>query len=239
MVGSIWRDPEDKVLLAELGGCVCGFGAEREDGATLDVERDGVEAYVGEVDVLAVSLDALAGPVVVEDILGKVDGDGGRVFFEDGGDEDAVTVEELVLDAEGFGVGGVVEEEGVQAGQAGGGLAVEGSVEVVQEPVPDCDGVLGCGPGKRPAVVLLADGSVTGVVPHEWVEGTESGPAGAESLGRVSGETANIRTNHGNLEDGVEVQDASNREAVLSPLGDVVTKPLSEVGAEARELFKN
>lgn len=116
---------------------------------------------------------------------------------------------------------------------------MEGRVEVVQEPVPDCDGVLGCSPGERPAVVFLADGSVTGVVPHEWVESTESGPAGAESLGRVSGETANIGTDHGDLEDGVEVQNAGNREAVLSPLGDVVTKPLSEVGTKTRELFKN
>lgn len=116
MVGSVWCDPEDKILLAELGGCVCGFSAQREDGSAFDVERDGVKAYVGEVDVFAVSLDALASPVVVEDVLGEVDRDGGGVFFKDGRDEDAVAVEELVLDTEGFGVGGVMEEEGVQAG---------------------------------------------------------------------------------------------------------------------------
>lgn len=115
---------------------------------------------------------------------------------------------------------------------------MESSVEIIQQPVPDCDCVLGCSHGQRPAVVFLANRSVSSVVPHEWIESTKSCPSRAQGFCRVSRETADIGTNHGNLENGVEVEDAGNREAVLRPLRNVVAEPLSKVRTKANELFK-
>jgi len=157
LVRSVRRDPQHKVLLPQLGSRVCGFSAQRQDGSAADVEGDGVETDVGQVDHASVSLDALAGPVVVEDFVGEVDGYGGGVLFQHGRDEDGVAVEELVFDCEGVGVGGVVEPQGVQAGLSGGGLAVEGSVKVVEQPVAYGNSILGCCGGQGPAVVLLID----------------------------------------------------------------------------------
>ena len=164
LIRRIGRDPQYEILLPELRGCVCRFGAERQDGSAADVQGNGVDTDVCEVDHGAVTLDALAGPVVVEDFIGQVDGHGGRVFFQYRRDENGVAVEELVLDGEGVGVRGVVEPQGVQTGYTRGGLAVERSVE-----------------------------------------GTKCCPTCTEGFRGVTGKTANIGADHGNLVDGVEV----------------------------------
>lgn len=217
LVSSIRCNPQDEVLLAQLCCRVCGFGAERQNRSTADVQRDSIETDVREVDHGSGSLDALAGPVVVEDFVGQVDGHGCRVFFQHGRNEDSVAVEELVLDGEGVGVGGVVEPQWVQTGYSSGGLAVEGSVEIVKQSVAYCNSILSRRRGQWPAVVFLVNRCVSSVVPHEGVESTKCCPTRAESLGGVACETANIGSDHGDLVDGVEVQDASDGEAILRP----------------------
>lgn len=66
-----------------------------------------------EGDVFTLAADGLAGAPFVEDVVGEVEGDACAVFFCDGGNEDAVSVEELEVDGVGVGVVGVVEEQGV------------------------------------------------------------------------------------------------------------------------------
>lgn len=67
------------------------------------------------------------------------------------------------------------------------------------------------------------------MVPHEWVEGSQSGPSSAKSLGRVAGESTNVRSDHGNLVDGCEVENTSDAETILLPGADIVTEPLAYI----------
>jgi len=73
------------------------------------------------------------------------------------------------------------------------------------------------------------------VVAHEGVEGGEHAPASAERLGGVARETADVGSDHGDLVDGGEVQDARDTEAVLLPGAHVVSEPLADVLAETDE----
>jgi hypothetical protein len=103
-------DDEDKVLLAQFSGCVGRVLAEGQDTAATDVSCD-----FGKVDVVtgkpvASSADGLVGEVVVEDVIGEVEGDACTVVIYHRTDQDTVTPEELMLDGERGGVFGVDEE---------------------------------------------------------------------------------------------------------------------------------
>ena len=133
------------------------------------MQRDSGERNVREVDRFPGADDALVGEEVVESVFGQVDGDVCAVFLGDGADEEGVAEEELEVDGEGVGVGGVLEEEGGEEGNTGFGLAVEVRVDVVEEAVAGVDGVLaGFGDGG-PVVEFLGDGIVAGVVSGKGV----------------------------------------------------------------------
>jgi len=134
---AVRRNPQHEILLAQLGGRVRRLCAQGEDGAAADVQRDAVERHIREVYPLALPFNLLERPPVVPHPLWQVDANGCAVLLQHGGDEDVVAVEELVLDGEGVLVLGVEEEERVEQGQARGGLAVEGGVDVVEQAVAD------------------------------------------------------------------------------------------------------
>lgn len=174
---------ELKVVLAELGGGVCGLDAGGEDDARADEQGDVGDGLVGEGMGLA-AVDDLVGVPVVEVVFRQVNIDGVGVFLEDGGDEKTGSVEELEVLGERVGVGGVVVEDG---GEGGGAVlvgAVHGGVHVVEEAVADLNGLLGGFGDGGPAVEFLSWGAVLVVVAVEGVEGAEGGPARAELLGR-------------------------------------------------------
>lgn len=141
-----------------------------------------------------------------------------------------------MLDAEGVLVRGIVVEEGVECWETGGGLAVEGSVEVVKKPVANGNGVAGCCGCQRPAVVFLGDRCIAGVVSHEWVERSQSSPACAECFRSVTCKATDIRTYHGNLENGGKVEDPGDTKAVLFPRADIITKPFSNIASKSDKL---
>lgn len=74
------------------------------------------------------------------------------------------------------------------------------------------------------------------MIAHEGVEGAEGGPARTEGFGGVASETTDIGANHGNLENGGEIQNTGDAEAVLLPGADVVAEPLAYVLAETDKL---
>jgi hypothetical protein len=100
-------------LGADFSGGEGAFGAEGDDGAAADVQRDFGEIDVIEGDLGAFAFDDLPGVEGVEAGVGEVDGDAGAVLFGDGRDEDVGAVEELQGVAKDVGVVGVGEEERV------------------------------------------------------------------------------------------------------------------------------
>lgn len=174
-------------------------------------------ADIGEGDVCALAVESGAGVPVVEDVLGKIGVDRRGVFGGHGADEEGIAVEELQVCREGVFVLGVEVEEGLEEGLAGLRLAVEGCVDVVEELVADCDGLL-CGLGDAvPVVVLLWDAADFVVVAGEGVEGAEGGPAGTELFCRVEAEAADVGSYHGDLEHRGKGEDLGNGVAVLVP----------------------
>ena len=66
-------------------------------------------------------------------------------------------------------------------------------------------------------------------VSHEWVEGSKGRPSRAESFGRVSTETTDVRPNHGHLVYAGETEDAGDGVPVMFPQTEVVPQPLADV----------
>ena len=237
---SINRNPQLEVLLPQLRRRVRRLCAQRNDRPTTDMQRNRGESNVRKVDGCALADDPLVGEEVVEDILRKIDRDVRAVLLGNGANEEGVSEEKLEVDRESVGVGGVLEEERGEERHAGLGLAVEVRVDVVEEAVARVDGVLaGFGDGG-PVVKFLGDGVVAGVVPGEmldgWVgywggaylpvervEGAQPGPAGAECLGGVVTEAADVSTDHGDLEDGGELKDTADGVSVVVPCRQVVS----------------
>lgn len=227
-------DDELEIVLAERGGGHGALDALGDDGAAAVVEGDIGGAQVLDEDALALSLDLGVGVEVVEDVLREVGGDGGGVLLDDGADEDAGAEEVLGLDAEGVGVVGVEVEERADERGAVKGLAVECGVDVVEQAITDVDCLAGSLGDAVPAVELLWDlGDVAVVVAVEGSKGAEHGPAGAELLVGVVGETAHVGADHGDLVDGGEGEHASDGDAVSEPRADVVTEPLADLGSGA------
>lgn len=131
-----------KVLLAELGGGVGGLDAQGQDDTAADEERDGRDVDVADEVVGGAAVDARVGVPVVEDVVGEVDADAGRSLLRDGGDDDAGAEEVLQLEGPGGRVARVVEEHGAHGRRAVGVLAVQGSVDVVQQAVANVNGLL-------------------------------------------------------------------------------------------------
>lgn len=181
------------------------------------------------------AVDDLVGVPVVEVVLGQVDVDGVGVFFEDGGDEETGSVEELEVLGEGVGVGGVVVEDGGEGGCAVLVGAVHGRVHVVEEAVADLNGLLGGFGDGGPAVEFLPGGAVLVVVAVEGVEGAEGRPAGAQLLGGGAGEAAHVGADHVELEEGREGEHATDGFAVFLPRGHVVAEPVADFGAGSQE----
>ena len=121
------------------------------------MQWDGVEANVSDVDPRSCALDLLQCPPVVEGAVGQVDADGCAVLLKHRRDKDVVAVEELVLDDEGVLVLWVVEKQRIKERQTSLSLAVECSVDVVEQAVANIDGIAGCCASKRPAVKFLGD----------------------------------------------------------------------------------
>ena len=124
-----------KVILAQ-GGCRHSTGGpKREDRSSTDVDR-----YLGEVDIIkgdimALTFDLVISLEVVEGLLRKVCSDGSRVLLGDGRNKDGITEEELEIDAVCSLVLGEHMPEGVQNRRTVEVGLVEGSREVIQEPV--------------------------------------------------------------------------------------------------------
>jgi hypothetical protein len=225
-------DDELEIVLAERGGGHSALDTLGDDGAAAVVEGDIGGAQVLDEDALALALDLGVGVEVVEDVLGEVGGDGGGVLLDDGADEDAGAEEVLRLDAEGVGVVGVQVEERADEWGAVEGLVVESGVDVIEQAVTDVDRLAGGLGNAVPAVELLGDlGDVAVVVAVEGGEGAEHGPAGAELLGGVVGEAADVGADHGDLVDGGEGEHAADADAVSEPRADVVTEPLADLAA--------
>lgn len=113
---------------------------------------------------------------------------------------------------------------------------MEGGVDVIKQAVTDVDGLAGGHSNALPAIELLWDvGGQPVVVAVEGLEGTEHGPASAEGLGGVVAKTADVGADHGDLEDGGEVEHTSDSDAVAIPRADVVTEPFSDLAASAGE----
>lgn len=247
------RDDELKVLLAKLGGGHGRLGPERNNDATTKVERDISQALVLDGGGLALAVNDVKSVPVIEDIVGKVDINTGRVLLSDGSDEETGTVEVLVLEAKGVGVLGIKVEHGVDHGGTIQGLLVLGSVDVIEQAVADIDGLAGGLSHTLPAVELLADdGKVLVVVAVKGSKGTEHGPASAERLGRVSTEATNISAHHRDLVDRSKGHHCVDALAIVLPVGNVVTEPFAnrvagaskggasdDEGAEARTAGKH
>lgn len=131
-----------KVLLAELSGGVGGLDAQGQDGTAADEERDGRDVDVADDMVGGTTVNARVSVPVVEDVIREIDADAGAPLLRDGGDDDAGAEEVLQLEGEGGRVVGVVEEHGAHGRRAVGVLAVQGSVDVVQQTVANVNGLL-------------------------------------------------------------------------------------------------
>lgn len=131
-----------KVLLAKLGSGVGGLDAQGQDGTAADEERDGRDVDVADEVVGGTTIDARVSVPVVEDVIREIDADAGRSLLRDGGDDDAGAEEVLQLEGEGGRIVRVVEEHGAHSRRAVGVLAVQGSVDVVQQAVANVNGLL-------------------------------------------------------------------------------------------------
>jgi hypothetical protein len=124
---------------------------------------------------------------------------------------------------------------------------VESGVDVVKKAVADVVGVASGLCDGLPDVELLGNGCVSVVVTREWVESwrdglatrttrkpmaqsltSKSGPTGAESLSGVSTKAANIRANHGHLEERGKIEHLLDLPPVLLPCAQVVTRKSNE-----------
>lgn len=140
--GGVEGDLKLKVLLAELSGGVGGLDAQGQDGTAADEERDGRNVDVADEVVGGTAVDACVGVPVVEDVVGEVDADAGRPLLRDGGDDDAGAEKVLQLEGKGGRVVRVVEEHGAHGRRAVSVLAVQSSVDVVQQAVANVNGLL-------------------------------------------------------------------------------------------------
>lgn len=223
------RDEKLKVLLAELGGGVCGLDAEGENHTAANEERDGRGVDAGDEVVCSAAGNLGVGVPVVEDVVGEIDADAGGALRSDGGDNQAWAEEVLELQGPGGRVVGVLEEHRGDCWLAIGGVAVHGSIDVVEQAVTDVNGLAGAAGHGRPAVKLLANVAQVVVVAVECAESAEGGPSSAELFVCVAAEATDIRTDHAELEEGGECQHGADGDGVVAPLRLVVSEPVADL----------
>jgi hypothetical protein len=199
------------------------------------MQRNTIKTDVRQIHPASIPLDAFEGPEIVKRGIWQIDANSRAILLQHRGDEDIVAEEELVLDSKSVAIGGVVVKQGIEDGHPGHRLPVESRVEIIQQAVSYRDDLLGCGGCLGPTVVFLGNRGVTCVVAHEGIKGSQRSPARTQSLSGVSGESANVGPDHGDLENGGEVEDTPDAEAVLLPGADVVAQPFSDVLAETDE----
>lgn len=235
--GAVAADGDDELerLRAQLRRRRSRLGAQREDDAAAQEERDVGPALARDGDARAAALDAPVRVPVVEGVVGQVDVDARGVLLGHGGDEQARAEEVLQLERRGAPVARVQEDDGVDGRGAVDALPVHGRVQVVEQAVADGDVLAGRGRRRGPAVQLLRDVAELVVHAVEGREGAEGGPAGAELLRRVAAEAADVGADHGHLVHGREGHHAAHREPVVVPVGDVVAEPVRDLLAGAAE----
>lgn len=135
---SVVRARCDDELEVGRSESLCGHRnllAQREDSATLDVDRNRREVNVVEGYVGALTLERYEREEVVKDVLGEVGRNGGRVLVGYGGHEDGIAVKELKVDGEGIAILGVLVPKRVQNWGAVSVSLVERSVDVIHQAV--------------------------------------------------------------------------------------------------------
>lgn len=222
-------DEDLEVAGAELLGGVGRGLARGEDDAGADEEGDVGGVDVGESVEGGAAADGLVGVPVVEEVVGQVGIDAGGALGEDRGNKEAGAVEKLVLQGPGLLILGVHVEHGRQHGAAVGGGPGHGGVHVVEQAVADGDGLAGALGNRLPEVELLPGGAELVVVPVKGVERAEGRPAGAQLLGRVATESADVRAYHGELEHGGIGYHCADGDTVVLPGREVVTKPVTDL----------
>lgn len=228
-------DDDDEVLLPQLRRRVRRAHAHGHDAPALEVQRDGVEADVGQGDGIALPGHRCAGVEVVELVLREVDVDGGRVVVGHGRDHDAVAPEELVLQVGGVAVGRVLEEHGVEHRRAGLGLCPQHRVRVVEQTVANVDGGARGRRDLRSAVQLVRRRLVVRVVAEEGREGAEEDPARAQVVRRVAVVPADVAADHRDLEQRREFLQLGDRPPVVVPVGEIVAQPVADLSAGSSE----
>lgn len=108
-------------------------------------------------------------------------------------------------------------------------------VDVVEQLIPDRNGVLSCLGDNRPAVELMWRGARGLVVPVEWREGTKGCPTRAKKRVGYAPVSADVRSNHGQLEKRRKLNELRDGDQIVRPVCKIVAKPVSDIPSCAGE----
>lgn len=165
---------------------------------------------------------------------GEVNGDGSDIFFKSSGNHNLRSDEELSLEAQEDFISREIEEEGSEDGTSLLVSDEDGIVEL-QDGVSELQGSSrGCQDSGAEGVGFLVNGIDLVVVSHKGIESTELHPSGAQFDVRITSETANISTNHGNTKQ-LEVEEFRDGQSEHVPVSSIITSPVSSPLASSNE----
>lgn len=222
-----------EILLAKLGCGHGGPGTHRNDLTTSDKERDIGDGLICSSGVLPYAEKLLVRVEVVEDVVGEVDFHTRRSLLLDWRNHQRRAEEVLHVQAPSICIFGVNVKHGIDSRRPIRTLYHQGRVEVVEQPVTNVNRLLRSLSDRRPPVELLVNLSLGIVVTVKRLEGAEHGPSRTELLSGIPVKAADVGSNHGHLEHGIELQHLPNAQAVMLPARVVVTQPVRGMGSRA------